>query len=486
MRSTFQGLEIGKRAIIAQQSALSTTGHNIANANTEGYTRQEAVLQATRPFAYPSVTNGKLPMQVGTGVEVTEFRRIREGYLDTQYRIQQQKGGYWEAKQESLSKIEALFNEPSDSGLQMTLDRFWQGMEDLSKQPDNLSARAIVRTRAEAVAQGFRDIYAGLDQNEKELAAELSDKEAAVNKIANQIGALNKEIAQIVPHGYQPNDLYDQRDLLLDQLSKLVNVQTNVEKNGMVDISTGGVQLVSGTAANTFKVNVETGETTINGNQVELESGDIKGLIESHGYMQNGKLVGDIPTVRENINQLVNAITSKVNAVHAGNDARNLDDIATRTQNPAAPLDQLLFFVDKEDPTQPPKHAGNITINPKIIDSLSKLAAAKTDHIGDGDNAKAMADLRYETMDIGGHQTTIGDFYKMIVGQVGINSQEAKQWSKNTELIANQIDNQRQSVSGVSIDEEMANMVRFQQAYNAAARYVSAVDEMLDKLINGI
>jgi flagellar hook-associated protein 1 len=486
MYSTFHGLEIGKRAILSQQTALSTTGHNIANANTIGYTRQEAVLQATHPLASPNPNNGTIPMQMGTGVEVSEFRRIRESYLDRQFQNEQKEAGYWEAKASALSNIENVFNELGDSGLTSSLNRFWQGLQELSKQPENLSARVVVVANGKELAGQFNEIYTGLEQNETFLANQIQGKNNEINTIANEVAGLNLKITQNIGAGTQPNDLMDRRDQLLDQLSKLVDIQVTPAQNGRMDVSIGGEKLVEGNKTSAFTLDLQTGGAKIAGADIELAGGEIKGLLETHGYTVNGTTVGSIPDLRAKIDLLAVTIADSMNAIHAGDEARNLDDIQARSADPNAPLEKLLFFVDKEDPTQPPKNAGNMTINPMLADFPSKVAAASSDTIGDGSNAKALSEALFQKINIGGTNATIGDFYKGIIGQLGTEVQTAQQSAENAVKMVQQVDHRRQSVSGVSIDEELTNMVRYQQAYNAAARYVSAVNDMLNTLINGM
>ncbi|MEH7273216.1 flagellar hook-associated protein FlgK [Neobacillus vireti] len=486
MYSTFHGLEIGKRAIISQQTALSTTGHNIANANTVGYTRQEAVLKATNPLASPNPNNGTIPMQMGTGVEVSEFRRIRESYLDRQFQNEQQKAGYWESKAGALSNIENVFNELADTGLVSSLNTFWQGLQELSKQPENLSARVVVVANGKELAGQLNEIYTGLEQNETFLADQIQGKTNEINTIASEVAGLNLKIAQNVSGGNQPNDLMDRRDVLLDQLSKLVDIQVTPAQNGRVDVSIGGEKLVEGNNTSTFTLDLQTGGAKIAGTDIVLAGGEIKGLLETKGYTVNGTPVGSIPDLRTKIDLLAVTIADSMNAIHAGDEARNLDDIQARSADPNGPLEKLLFFVDKDNPTQPPSHAGNIMINPVLQQFPSKVAAASSDTIGDGSNAKAMNEALFQKTNIGGTVATIGDFYKGIIGQLGTDVQIAKQSAENAVKMVQQVDNRRQSVSGVSIDEELTNMVRYQQAYNAAARYVSTVNEMLNTLINGM
>ncbi|MFZ7944680.1 flagellar hook-associated protein FlgK [Neobacillus sp. 19] len=473
MGSTFGGLEIGKRAILAQQSALNTTGHNIANANTVGYTRQEAILNASNPYAYPGMNNSTAPQSIGTGVEVSELRRIRDHFLDQQYRNSQQTAGYWDAKTNALSSLEAMFNEPSDAGLSMTLDRFWGSFQELAKNPDSLAIRTVVAANGKAVADSFQSITLGIDQIENGLKNDLTLKVTDINSSIKEVAALNKQISLMTAAGQQPNDLLDKRDLLIDKLSKLMSVHTSAGPNGVAILSVGGVAIVNGMTIGTVSVNPQTGEAMINGNAVALEGGEMKGILDT--------LTGSIPSIRKNLDILAGTFAKQMNDSQTSDDARNLDDIAAKTQ-----LEKVPFFVDKDDPTKPPKDAASMMVNPKLLASPGKIAAAKSDLIGDGSNAKAMADLQFQKININGSQTTIGDFYLSIVGQLGLDVNGAKQASDRADAVATQADSRRQSISGVSIDEEMTNMVRFQQAYNAAAKYVSAVNDMLDKLINGL
>lgn len=487
MYSTFHGLEIGKRAILSQQTALSTTGHNIANANTKGYTRQEAVLEATRPLSSPSPHNGTIPMQMGTGVEVSEFRRFRENYLDRQFQNEQQNAGYWEAKAKSLSQLENVFNGLSDSGLSNTLNRFWQGLQELAKQPENISTRVVVAANGKEVADQFNQLYTGIADYEKSLTEQLSAKTTEMNRIAREIASLNQQIGQRIGTGSHPNDLLDRRDVLLDQLSKLASLDVKVTENGKIDVSIGGVKLISGNTVSEFAVNPTSGEGKIDDNVVELTGGEIKGLLETHGYTKaDGTTAGTISELKAKLDLLAKTIAANINAIHAGDEARNLDDIRAGSADLNAPLDKLLFFVDKDDPTQPPTSASNMIVNPILISSPSKIAAAKSNQIGDGSNAALMSDVFTKKIDIGTENMTIADYYKQLIGQLGTDVQTATQFSDNAHVMVSMIDNQRQSVSGVSLDEEMTNMIRFQQAYNAAARYVSAVNDLLNTIINGI
>lgn len=476
MYSTFHGLELGKRGILSQQTALTTTGHNIANANTKGYTRQQAEIQSSRSLAYPGMNSGTQPMQMGTGVEITQLKRIRNQFLDVQFRNEEQKLGYYETKAEALSNVEAVFNEPSDYGLDMALNRFWQSMQELAKQPDSLAARTIVLAEGQNVTTNLNEISVGLTQNQQNLASQLTTKAAEINNSLLEVDSLNKQIALAVASGHQPNDLMDKRDLLLDSLTKQIGVQITPGENGKVELSLGGEQLLTSSEVKTFSIDPQAGGVLVGTKVVSLENSEVKGLLDSHGYKVNGTMTGDIPSLLGKVDALAKAMAEQLNEIHASDTATNLE----------GKTEKLLFFVDKNNPTEAPKDAANMILNPLLVNKPEKIAAAKSLNAGDSSNAFEMADLQNKKVSIDAKETTIGDYYHMILSEVGMAVQSAQNLRDNADLRVQQIDTQRQSVSGVSIDEEMTNMVRYQQAYNAAAKYVSTVNEMLDKLINGM
>ncbi|WP_053365294.1 flagellar hook-associated protein FlgK [Bacillus sp. FJAT-27245] len=486
MYSTFHGLEIGKRAILSQQTALSVTGHNIANANTKGYTRQEAVLNATPPLSSPAMQNGKLPMQLGTGVEVSEFRRIREGFLDKQFQNVQQEAGRWDAKAGSLSALESIFDDLSDGGLDGSIQRFWQSLQELAKRPDDISVRVVAVASGKEVADRLNQIHSDIGMIETSIADQLNVKANEINSTANEIASLNLKIAQVVAGGNQPNDLLDRRDMLLDRLSRLVDIETSLGQSGKIEVKVGGEELIKGSSAKDFTISPLTGEAAVDGVSVTLKGGEVQGLLETKGYTTGGTTTGTIPDLKAKLDTLAKAIADNINGIHASDDARSLEYFEKKKTDPTVQPDKLLFFVDKNYPTQPPSSAASIMVNPLLKDSPAKIAAAAIESIGDGSNARKMSEVLQGKLSIGGTTASVGDFYKTIIGELGTDIQAANNWSDNANAMVQQVENQRQSVSGVSIDEELTNMVRFQQAYNAAARYVSAVNEMLNVLINGM
>ncbi|NKQ20377.1 flagellar hook-associated protein FlgK [Brevibacillus laterosporus] len=488
MRSTFHLIEVSKRALFAQQAALNVTGHNVANTNTVGYTRQRVNMAATTPIPGPGMNADRAPGLLGTGVYATDIQRIREDYIDGQYRAAAKNTGYWNDKVKTINNIEDIMNEPSDSSLQKVMDQMWKGWEDLSGDPRNQSVRSVLRERAVAVADTFNHMYNRLTQLQADLNNEVAVQAESIDSIAKQIASINKQIGDVVPHGYQPNDLYDQRDVLIDKLSSMVDVKVTPTERGMVNVSIGGQPLVTNATSVEMKAtkNAETGKFDITLGGAEFKpltaSGTLSAAIEGRDETTTNMI--------QKINALAVNLAREINEVHRT--GYNLDDIKNGTQ------EGLNFFVidgGKDNPTS----AGNIKVNPEILKSLDKIAAARADGTGqvnDGNNQNALEITKIKNKLIPAgtgdnptdfpQSTTIDDFYRHTIAQLGVDGQEAYRNYKNADTTSDMILMNRESVSGVDTDEEMTNVIKFQKAYSAAARVMTSMDEILDKIINGM
>jgi flagellar hook-associated protein 1 FlgK len=526
MRSTFMGLEIAKRGMFAQQSALHTTGNNIANANTPGYTRQRVNFQGTEAYPSLGLNRPQIPGQMGTGVEAGSVQRIRESFLDTQYRSESNKLGYWESRADALEKMEEIMNEPSDSGLSSTLDQFWQSLQDLALDPTNAGARAVVRERGNAVAETFNYLSTSLSAVQDDLKSELDVSIKEINSIANQLNNINKQISSIEPNGYLPNDLYDERDVLLDKLSSLANVKMTYEKSGgnALEIAEGAVSveivddngnslgtLIDGDSqkVNPLSVNYNTTnglvESVSIGSASSIDildfnsSGKISSLIDSYGYTytSNGTTVeeGLYPEMLASLDTLAYNFGEKLNEVHRS--GYSLSDFDSN--NVATSHTEINFFsygidADGNDIylSGAKGAASSLQISTSIKSSTDNIAAAfqeegqsiDTVEIGNGKNAIKLAEAKNIAFSIDGTNTTIQNFYEGIIGGMAVNAQEAERLSNNSSVLRESVEQRRQSVSAVSLDEEMTNMIQFQHAYNASAKMISLQDELLDTIIN--
>lgn len=471
---TFFGIEIGRRGIMAQQRALETTGHNVANANTKGYSRQEVVLATTSPYSYPGMGAG----QRGTGVQAQEVRRIREEFLDFQYRNEVKALGRWEVRQNTVEKLEAIFNEPSDQGLSKLMDRFFDAWQNVARYPDTEGARSALRQEGMALADAFKHLADQINDLKADIYSSIEVKVNEINSLARQIRDLNAQIVKAESGNMAANDLRDRRDLLLDQLAEVVPIQVEEDRFGAVSIVVRDHTLLSGHKVNELSVNLVTGQVVwLDG--VEYRSGSrpygtLEGLLEAVYEDSTYTNPGLIQGYELRLDALANSIMHEVNSMHTSGLGLNGET-------------GIDFFVGSG--------AGGVAVNEELKgkDGLNKIAAAiKLEDYdddnptapppGDGSNALLIAQLRHKEAVNG--TATFGDYYNALVAELGVQGQEAERMVENQTVLTSEIDNRRLAVSGVSLDEEMVNMIRFQQAYNASARVITAVDEMLEVLIS--
>ena len=503
MRSTFHTLETSKRSLFTQQTAINTVGHNIANANTKGYSRQVVSMTAARPIEAYGMSRTVVPGQLGTGVEFTDIRRIRTAFLDDQYRNQNKLVGTFSIQADTLDKLEAIINEPSDAGLRSVLEQFWNAWSDLSKDPENITGRKIVRESALALVDAFNTISRQLDDLSADLTTSIGVKATEINTIIETIASLNTEIRRIEGLGDKANDLRDQRDLLVDNLSRIANVSV-VESEAGYTISIGGIVVVDGSAftpvtADALAAAVQSGD---------LDSGEVHGMIVSRDLyvaeyrrqldslantLANGRIQVVIPkgsTLPGSATPLTEDTVFTVNGING------LHQLGYTLEGGTPPAAGLPFFTTSDGSGT--FTAGNLTLNPAIADDVSKIATSMRLDAGGavvrGNNSLALLmselkDVRFafdETASGNGvTNATLGDYYNALVGEIGVISNRAQRNLQNSQMQLDQVEANRQSVSGVSLDEEMSDLIRFQHAYNAAARLMTSFDEMLNKLING-
>ncbi len=512
MRSSFMGLETARRGLFTQQSALYTTGHNVANANTPGYSRQRVNFQQTSPYPSIGLNSPALPGQMGTGVEGGTVQRTRESFLDVQYRGENNKVGYYSALAQSLQKMEGIMNEPTETGLQNTLDQFWNALQDLTTQTENSGARDVVAARGQMVAETFNYYYNTLTQVQGNIGDQIGIKVEEVNALIEKIDHLNKSIADVEPHGYVPNDLYDERDLLVDELSGLVNIKVKTvipDKYGKVSPIAEGlynieivqkdgtsytspISLVSVTKETgigpvntlTLKPDDNSGpitSVTIGGISITDNSfsGELAGLIESFGYESGGGVKGKYPEMLDRLNLITEAFANEFNAIHREGYALG-----------ASGKSGIDFFKFEAGLSS----AAGIYVNDDIISNSNLIAAATGagGSSGDNENAKNLADIMeknftdYTTSAPSELNGSLVSYYSGMIGRLGVDSQSAQKDMKNSITLATSVETNRQSVSSVSLDEEMTNMIKFQQAYNSSARMITMMDEMLDRVVNGL
>lgn len=243
--STFMGLETNKRGLTAQQTALYTVGHNISNANTVGYTRQRVNLEATHGFPGVGMNAPMLAGHLGTGVTSQSITRVRNEFVDKQYRQETNNLGYWSQRTDAISQLEDIVSEPSEYGLNASYNDFYSAWQELANNPSSAAARQVVYTKAAHLASSFNYMNKQMTQVQANLKSEAINTVDKINSILEQITALNNQIKQVEPNGYIPNDIYDARDVLIDELSNYIPVTTERTYSGglATDDSEGALQV---------------------------------------------------------------------------------------------------------------------------------------------------------------------------------------------------------------------------------------------------
>jgi len=448
-------LHIAKSALTVQQYGLQITSHNIANADTEGYTRQRVMTETPMPLETPY---GML----GTGVQVAEIERMREKFLDEQVRIASGDLGRWAQMERTLSEVEGVFAEPSEGGLNSLLREFWDSWRALADNPESYAARQIVLGKAETLVDAFHRLNRQLRDVQYNMNSLVDSKVEEINRIAGRIAELNVQILYIESRGSPANDDRDRRDLLLDELSKLVDVQVVEGSDGMVNVFLDGRPLVEGKEVSelaTLPV-AEEGHLTEkvvwkqDSREVQISGGELGGILEVRDEKINAYL--------DMLDRLARTLVEEVNSIHRDG----------YTLNGATDVD--FFKSDVEG-------AADIELSDAVKDTPSNIAASGDGHPGDGSNALAIADLEYEQAI--GH-FTLDDYYRSLISQVGQDLQEAQFMRDNYELLLKRFENERESVIGVSLDEEMIQLIQYQHAYAAAARLTSVVDQIIQTTLD--
>jgi flagellar hook-associated protein 1 len=615
MPGLFSTFNIAKSGLFAQQTAIDVTSHNIANANSDGYTRQRANLQASEPYCMPSFDNASGPGQMGTGVDVASISRVKDNFLDYQIRNETGIQGWYSSRDSSLSQVENIFTEPSDTGISSLLDKFFSSWQELAKHPD--SGRTAVVQQSQALATELNHAYSQLSKLRSDNQTLIKNTIFNVNNTLSQLNKVNEDIMQVSISGNNPNDLLDSKDKLLDSLSKEMGITINDEELNGIDVTTandpvdlnnpqGGaapLDSTTGKAINIVQLQnpqnscrfsyissivdsngnagftgsgnytltyYKNGDMTTDANKVTISvaltsEGQYKSLDESRtlwsdnsgkalkvspsttaggaptatgGTLDNnatcnfnelklfepptGEFKGymsvqdDISGYVDNLNSLAKAIALSVNAVHSQSNTYTPDTL-TMVNN---------FFVNKNNPNTVDGEnsitAENISLNSRISaeggEMNIQIGVDSVSGESDGSRALAIANLANSKIDIqkldsdktlsrsgfvssmvaddtaGGVLTVkddasgmeISSYFKDVVDKLGTQEQQAKRMITNQQVLLSGFQQSKESTSGVSMDEEMANLIQYQHAYQANAKIISTVDQLLDVVINNL
>jgi flagellar hook-associated protein 1 len=563
-------LEIGKRALFSQQTAVNVTGHNIANVNTPGFSRQRAVLVPGHSINSPT---GRL----GTGVQVAMVERVYDRYLAAQISAQVQGKGKAETESQILEQVESIFNETSGQGLHQALNDFWNAWSTLSTNPTGAAERSGLVVKTSTLTQLFRDTDNRLGTLQMDINTMVGGTVEHVNLLTQEIAGLNKAIMQVEVGGQQTaNDLRDRQQLLVDQLAELLPMQTFQQDDGQLGIQLpGGKPLVSGTSI--WKLAATQSDTA---SQVEwldpsgtpvnitgqLSQGKLGGMIETRDHLLvdyrdqlDAVAAGLIKTVNSfhstgiglapfnalNSTQAVSSSSAPLSSATAalpfgdsivngsfqvfvydtsgavtGSGTVAIDAATTSLADVQTALSAIPNLTAAIDPTTGTlsingsaghtfaltadtsnalaalglnalftgSSAGDIAVDSLVQEDPDRLAAAQVDPsgayaAGDNRNALAIAAIQTTPISLEGGSRTLDESYGMLLAHIGTDAQRTEQGLTYQQSMLDQLTNRRDAISGVSIDEEMTNLVKFQQAYSAAARLITRVDDMLRTVI---
>lgn len=619
MASTFSGIEMGKRSLQAHTTALTTVGHNLSNASTEGYSRQRVNLSATDPLYRPELNRAERPGQLGQGVGVDSIERIKDDLLQNRILAQGDNSGYWNTRDNYIMMVEQIYNEPTEVSVRSLMDKFWEGWQELSIHSEDDASRQAVLQRGQGLIDGINSRYDRLKGVRTMINDDLKISVGQVNGILNDISELNIQIEKSEALGDNPNDLLDKRDTLVENLSDYMNITVDNRDPDEFLIHTSGMHLIQGKQVHYLDTvpNPENeGYLDIvwesNGNYADIRNGKLSSLLELRDSDLRGE-IQKLDTMTINFTDMVNEVHSNawgkngetgvdlfqeyqfINNVNGNYDkngdgefdssyvfrmtgnnvlepkqqtglagtmtlsgpsgnidveyfpADTVEDIVKKINNSstevvarlnrdnklivkastAAAIENPDFVIrhvedsgqflvgyagilensgadgaytwDQPDAVNslttaeyavaPLSHpSGWVEINSEVKKDPSMLAAGfgtngRVAESGDGSAALAIAQLRNQPVMVG-KLTSFDDYFADTVAEIGLKGEIAGRSNEAQELVMKDLKDLQSSVSGVNLDEEMSDMIKFQHGYAAAARFVSTIDEMLDTIIN--
>lgn len=449
MPGLVQGMEIARRAMLAHQSALNVVGNNVANVATAGYSRQIAQLT-------PSPTERTPEGILGTGVIMQGVKRVRDIFLDTQIRDEMGLAGKWEARADLLARVESVLNEPSDVGLSSLMDNFWNSWLDLSNQPEDAAARAVVVQNGVALAEGLRQVDARIRQVIDATDIDLEQRVSNLNALFQETANLNAQIRRAEVGGGIESNLRDRRDTILDQLAREGGATSLVRSDGTIVVRMGGRTVVEGNAIvplATMRYN-DDGRVRVrlifaeDKTSPSFLSGSLAGVLEARDQV--------LPEFLSTMDDLAGTMIDTVNRTHMAGPSH------------------LSFFRGGR--------ASNIEVLPEIARDPSQVNAGTTGDPGDNDIALALAALREDRLMSRG-TATMSDFFRSAVAGLGSLGQQAQFLSESQDNAVQTLEAERQSIIGVNLDEELTRMITVQKAYEASARVFTTVSDMLETLL---
>lgn len=467
-------LDIGKSGITAQRLALEVTSQNVSNVNTPGYSRQSTILES----GTVSMERG---FPLGNGVQVAEVQRAYDDFLQMQLKSESSTNGQAKTVLSSMTRAEQLFNEFTTDGLGKSMQDFFKSWQDLTANPQGQPERQAVLARAQQLTDQFHRVNGYLNDVKSEANKSLEGITADVNDKVTQIASLNDQIRQIEIQGTKANELRDKRDLLVRQLSQKVGITYLEQSDGMLNVSLAlGQPLVLGKDAATLSLQPDPANngfykvlTTPPGGTSTIDiTSIVGGSNNSLGEMGGTLQVRDtlVNKFISNLDELAYNLATQVNTAHAAGFGLTGSTGLNFFTPPAAMAGY--------------SGLGGIAVN---ITNTNDIAAADANPLtggtGNNKNASTIASIYDKTLAFSSGNTTLEGFYNAIVGNVGVAVQTAQRGQTLSDGIIKQLDNLRESNSGVSLDEELANLIKYQKAFEGSAKLINTGAEMMDTIL---
>jgi flagellar hook-associated protein 1 FlgK len=441
-------------ALFSAQAGLATTGHNIANANTPGYTRQQVLFEARRPDILPYGA-------IGRGVDVQGIRRIQDEFLMNNLRVQTARKESYAAVDSALYEVEAILGSIDNDHLGNALTNFFNAWNALSQPPINTNLKQNVVASAVSLVTDFHSIDDSLKDLEANIENNVQLEITNLNRLLTEVGDMNAQIMAAETNGEPANDLRDQRDLLITQISEIAEVSVLEREDGTKDIILAGRTMVARDSVTLFQPQyrptsdgyVMNVVTAGNLRDVQLSPGRLQGLLESRDV--------HIAGLREKLDGVAEKLITEVNALH--------------TQGRTSSSSGLSFFTGDSMHT--------IGVNQALLDNSGLVATGRTD--AEADNTIALEIANLANVSTGGEGSrTVSDEYRSLLIDIASQRNSYEFLVENQNNVVASLETKLASVSGVSLDEEGANMIKYQNSYNAAAKVITTVQQLWDTLLN--
>ena len=533
-------LYVGSSGLQTGQNALNTTTHNLTNIDTVGYVRQQVLLGNKE---YNNVGNCDVGLnQVGLGVTYEKVRQVRDFFLDQTYREEAGRSAFYETSYDVINEIETLFGEMEGVAFQNALNDLWVAVQELKKDPSGAVNQGLLVSKANAFLERANAVYSGLISYQNNLNAQVKGNVDLINKYGKQILELNDKITKEELGSEEANDLRDVRNQALDDLAALVNISYFENADGIVTVSIEGSSFVARDCVYEMGVVMadETGYYTpvwpqssdapVFNMSLPIDSsydtdiGKLKALVLTRGeYAANySDLDGDydqlskstIMNIQAEFDNLIHGVTTAINNVLC--EEVNPDSNTYYATAEECPIELFVrlgtprynykeawtdadgahragYYYVPEDTTGSPSDissmysAQNMKINPDLLKQPTLLGFVKENGEVDQDKADALAGIfttKFDTLNPNvTKMSTFTDYYSDLIGAIANEGSVYKNISKNQATTVKSVEEARQQVIGVSQDEELTNMIKYQNAYNASSRYINTIDEMLEHLL---